>query len=73
MTLRDLVLKMRGEEKIVVYKPAERDITTTVDELINEDEYEWLLTKNVGMIWNSRVYNAIMIELEEPQIEFTDI
>lgn len=64
MTLRDLVLTMDADEKLVL-RGFDNDevLEITPDEIINE--YEILHAYKVGHIWLSRnLYNAIVIDLE---------
>lgn len=63
MKLRDLLLKMTGDERVLITEPNFVDSATTVDEIVNN--HEELLDKTVAVIWTSyNIYKAIMIELE---------
>lgn len=64
MTLRDLVLKMYADEKLVLTGFDKGEVMeTTPNEIINEYEILWCF--DVVHIWFSRnLYNAIVIEIE---------
>jgi len=64
MTLRDLVLKMDADEKLMVRRLGESEmIETSPDDIVNE--HEALHNATVSHVWVSyHLYNAIMIELE---------
>lgn len=63
MTLRDLVLKMSADEKLMVLRHGFTEWTEcTPDEIINE--YDALVDLPVATVWYSQMYKAIMVELE---------
>lgn len=64
MTLRDLVLTMNADEKLILTGFDKGEVMeTTPDEIINE--YEILWGCDVVHIWFSRnLYNAIVIEIQ---------
>ena len=63
MTLRDLVLKMSGEERLLVRHQCESQfLECTPDEIIND--FDDLADEPVEALWRSTLYNAIVIELE---------
>lgn len=68
MTLRDLLLKMSANEKIVIESPFKggyKGYKAEVDEIMNEPEFDYLLDKSVASVRVSyHYYNAIVIEIE---------
>lgn len=64
MTLRELLLKMNADEKVVIESPS-GGYKAEVDEIMNETEFDYLLDKNVERVWVSyNYYKAIVIEIE---------
>lgn len=64
MTLRELVLLMDADEKIMVRRLGESEMDeTSPDEIVNE--HEALHDETVSRVWVSyNLYNAIMVEIE---------
>lgn len=64
MTLRDLVLKMHADEKIMLRFLGDGDqIETTPEEIINECDF--VDTAQVSRVWVSHnLYKALMVEIE---------
>lgn len=64
MTLRDLVLTMNADEKLLVREPGYTDwLECTPDVIINDFDTD-LQQMTVATIQMSKAFNAIMIELE---------